>query len=471
MRAGGEGSIEESIGEGFAVSAAGSVISAEARPAGERLSRVIATSAVVEATGFGTAQLIRLVSNLILTRILFPSAFGLMAMLSLILYGLVMLSDVGLQQAVIRSPRGDDPEYLDTAWTIQALRGVMLWIASCAVAWPISVLFRERVLLAIIPVGAAVTLLNGLASTRILTLRRRLRPLPIVVLELCAQVAGVVGMIALARGGLGVWALVAGTIITAVIHTGFSYALPGTHRERFRIDRSCRDEISGFGRWIFASSAMTFVAGRGDQFIVGRALGTASLGLYNIGLNLAELPDALVNRLTGSVLFPLYARLLNERRREFTKAYYLSRAVFDTLVHAGLGGIAALAPWIIHVMYDARYQGAAAMLRLLAVRCSIGLWATPCEVALVAMGLSKYGFRRNLFVAVATMVCMPVGAAVGGPTGLIWGSAVARVAGIAALWPAAREQGVLHLGRELLVPAMLAAGFGLGTGLLWILPR
>jgi O-antigen/teichoic acid export membrane protein len=292
-----------------------------------------------------------------------------------------------------------------------------------------------------------------------------------VVLELSAQIAGVVTMIALAYLGVGVWSLVIGSIVSAMAHTGLSYALPGTHRERFRIDPDARHEIVHFGRWIYASSAVSFLAGRGDQLVLGRILGAASLGLYNIGLALAELPEAVANRVVAGILFPLFARIHNDRGGELPLVYYRTRLVFDAVLHTALGGLVALAPWLIRLLYDPRYLGAYPMLQVLALRTSVGLLATPCETALTAQGLSQYGFRRNLFVGIGNFVAMPAGYALGGTLGLVWGSTIARVAALVALWPAARERGLLRLGRELLFLPFLACGYGLGTLLSWVLPH
>ena len=282
-------------------------------PHAEPLARRLAKGAVVEVSGFGVAQILRLAANLVLTRLLFPEAFGLMAMLSLVLYGIVMLTDVGVAQAVIRSDRGEDLAFLDTAWSIQALRGLFLWVVASLLAWPASVLFREPLLLYLIPIGSLSAPIQGLASTRVFTMRRHLRPLPVVLLEISGQITGLAATIALAYGGLGIWSLVVGTLVAAVTHVGISHVLPGTHRERFRIDRDARQEIVRFGRWIYASSAVTFAAGRGDQLVLARLLGAASLGVYNIALALAEVPDALVGRVIDRLLYPLYARVHNER--------------------------------------------------------------------------------------------------------------------------------------------------------------
>ena len=88
-------------------------------------------SALFTLGGFGSAQLIRLASNLILTRLLFPEAFGMMALTMVFLQGLQMFSDVGVAPAIQQSKRGDDADFLDTAWTIQVVRGLCLWLAAC----------------------------------------------------------------------------------------------------------------------------------------------------------------------------------------------------------------------------------------------------------------------------------------------------------------------------------------------------
>lgn len=73
------------------------------------------------------AQFARLLSNLVLTRLLYPEAFGVMALVMVVLVGLQMFSDVGIGPAISRSARGDDPDFLNTAWTLNVFRGAGLW--------------------------------------------------------------------------------------------------------------------------------------------------------------------------------------------------------------------------------------------------------------------------------------------------------------------------------------------------------
>ena len=83
--------------------------------------------------GYGGAQLIRLLGNLILTRLLFEEAFGVMALMSTVLQGLELFSDIGIGPSLIQNERQDD-SFVNTAWTMQAARGVAIWLVACAVA-------------------------------------------------------------------------------------------------------------------------------------------------------------------------------------------------------------------------------------------------------------------------------------------------------------------------------------------------
>jgi O-antigen/teichoic acid export membrane protein len=192
--------------------------------------------------------------------------------------------------------------------------------------------------------------------------------------------------------------------------------------------------------------------------------------VFNIALALAELPLAVAGRLIEGLLYPSYARVNQERPADFCRVYYRSRLVLDFMVHTALGGLVALAPWLIHVMYDHRYQDAAPMLQVLALRTSLTILANPCQSALFVRGLSVYAFRRNLVVAICTFLAMPIGNELAGAMGLLWGTAVARAAALPMLWPAAKAAGVLRLEREFLFIPFLALGYGLGRAVLLVLP-
>jgi O-antigen/teichoic acid export membrane protein len=203
-------------------------MSALTRLQGNSLAARASRSALLTVGGFGFAQALRLASNLILTRLLFPEAFGLMALVLVWLMGLGLFSDVGITPSILHSKRGDDPDFLNTAWTMQILRGVGLWVVACLLAYPMALVYQEPMLTQILPVAALLLLFNGFRPTRMIMANRHLNLGRLTVLEALVQFIGVSSSVILALWTGSIWALVAAGVVGAaaelVIYSAF---LPG----------------------------------------------------------------------------------------------------------------------------------------------------------------------------------------------------------------------------------------------------
>ena len=146
------------------------------------------------AGGYGVRQILRFANNLILTRLLFPELFGLMAIVNLFVLGLNLFSDIGLNPAIIQSKRGDEATFLNTAWTIQVMRGVVLTVGAFFLAWPVSIFYDQPILLWALPVSGLTALFAGFNSTRMAEANRHLRMRELVFVELSAYVIGLVAV-------------------------------------------------------------------------------------------------------------------------------------------------------------------------------------------------------------------------------------------------------------------------------------
>lgn len=438
----------------------------QAAKAAAQATRGSGRAAFVEIVAYVATIALRLASNLLLTRLLFPEAFGLMALFHSVNYVLWMLSDVGIMQAVIMSKRGAEQKFLDTAFTIQVVRGVLLWLITCALTYPLVLIYNnERELLWILPVGAFATVLHGFQSPRVFLLRKEVRPLPLLKLDLSTQFIATALTVLLAYLGFGVKSMIISWLALSFMYAAGSYMLPGDYRPKLRMDKDSRHEIMHFGRWIFFSSALTSVAQKGDQFLLGRLLGFAELGIYNIAQQLAEMPETMVSKVINSAVYPTLSRVKNEQPAVFSDAFYHIRGWLDPLIFIGLGGLIGMARWIIELFYDDRYLLAATVLQVLAARAGIQVLALLCETCFTAHGESQFSFKRNLFVSVTLMIAMPVGAWLYGFKGVLWGSVVARGTALFALWPEARRRGYVRLHREFLAVPYGAIGFAIA----WLL--
>ena len=428
---------------------------------GNRLMARVARSASWIVLGYGASQAIRLASNLILTRLLFPEAFGLMALLSVVTVGLTLFSDVGIAPSIAQSKRGDDPDFLNTAWTIQVIRGAALWLVACGLAYPVALFYGEPELATYLPVAALSLLIAGFNPTRIETAHRHLLMGRLTALDLASQVIGIAVMIALAAWWQSVAALVVGGVVQALAKLALThFGLPGA-ANRFRWEAPAVKELITFGKWIFLSTVFWFFASQGDKAILGKFLTLETLGIYNIGYFLASFPLLLGTNVTSRVMIPVYREGADPARLARLR-YGLSGGVVGLLLVMALAG-----PWLVEVLYDDRYLSAGAIVTLLGVGLIPQVIGMTYDQAALAAGDSRRFFLYNAVRSSLQVGMLLAGAILAGVSGAILGMSLAMMLSHAVLIWLARAHGVWD-GRHDLVFALLgAAGGALALWLHW----
>ena len=180
------------------------------------LKRRVVTGTLWTIFGYGASQVIRLGSSLIMTRLLFPKAYGIMSLVYVVMQGLKMFSDIGIKPALIQHNRGEDPVFINTAWTIQVIRGFGLWLCASILAWPASLWFHEPMLIWCIPVASFSAAISGFNATSLALLNRKLILGRQTLLDLIEQIFTTCVTIALAYYWPSVWALVGGGLVGGV---------------------------------------------------------------------------------------------------------------------------------------------------------------------------------------------------------------------------------------------------------------
>lgn len=387
---------------------------------GSRASR----AAFASILGQGAAQGLRLVGNLILSYLLFPEAFGLMAIVNMLLLGLQVMSDLGIQPAIIRHPRGDDPDFVNTAWTIGVMRGVVLFVIGLALALPIARFYRDPMLIEIVPVATLSALIFGFTSTKVATLTRHLRPGPVLAIEVTAQAMGLVAMAVYAKLHPSVWALVIGGLVTAVIKTSLSqWALPGP-TNRFRWEARARRDLASFGKWLFVSSIFTFIAMRSDVAMLGRLLPVDTLGIYSIGIMLSVVVRDVLQQIYRFSLMPALAASHRAGAGVLAENFARVRRMALPAALFAILGATLVAPAFFGLLYDERYHAAAWIAQLSMLAVWFSFLADVAGNALLAVGNSRAWAVTNGVRAVTTTAGCAIGFAIAGLPGLMVGGAV-----------------------------------------------
>jgi O-antigen/teichoic acid export membrane protein len=410
-----------------------------------------------------------MVRSLILTRLLFPEVYGLMTLVWAVLFGLQMLADTGITATIIRDPRGDEPDFLNTAFTTNVLRGLLLWVVSCLLAYPLASIYGQPSLAQLLPATGLTALVHGFVSTSIYVRRRHMDFKRLTILSLSVEIISSIVVLTWAWFFPNVWAIVVSAVAGEMFHVAASHVyLPGI-RNRFRWDRSALDTFMVFGKWIYLSSAAYFLSTQSDRFLLGKYLNMAQLGVYGVATVLSSAVQTVVLKINSEVLYPAYSRVVAEGARRLRDAVLRSRLVGSPIMIVPIAMMTVLSTRIIDLLYDHRYHDAGWMLQVLCVRLLIVAVISNGESCLVALGHPKYQFLENLCRAVAIVVALPIGWWQAGMHGLIWAVALSELAPLIVVSSGLIRHGMYSIAAELWTVTCVVVGvlLGLGVATLW----
>ena len=362
------------------------------------------------------SQGIRLVSNLILARLLFPEAFGLMALTNAILQGLEMFSDLGIGPSVIQA-KDPHPRLLDTAWSLHAVRGMGLFVLALLLAYPAALWYGDKRLVFLVAAVGLVSAIRGLSSTRMYTLSKELRLRDIAQVEIASQLVFVLVSSFSAWVWPSVWALVFGGWAGALSYCLLTYLVTKAPWPTWCWDRDALRTITRFGRWVLVSTIFTYALGQGDRLILGSFMTFTQLGLYQIANVLARAVTQISSGVASRVLFPLYATVGRETTPELIRRITKLRLATMALLLPPSWVLTCAGDFVVRLLWDDRYQGAGWMVRVLSASTIFAsLSAGPVYLA---RGEAWIGFANNVFNACVLIPAMIIGAHFWGTTGLV----------------------------------------------------
>ncbi|MEL6952852.1 MAG: oligosaccharide flippase family protein [Pseudomonadota bacterium] len=340
-------------------------------------------------SGFGGESILRLGANLILTRLLAPDMFGLMALAMTFVTGVALMSDLGTSHSVVRSKRGDDPDFLATAWSVQVMRGCIIATASVALAWPLAQVYEQPELFLILAALSFQPLIAGFNSVGFATQARKMQLGRVMLVNLAAQATITVVMILFALALQSVWALVVGTLMGAVAKMVLSHLLLERHPIRFHLEREALGEIIRFGRWVLLSTLFTFLGGRGITAVHGALVPLDVLGVLAVSTVLIRAFETLVQKLLTAVGFSAFARVLRERPEDLPKILANVRNKFLTVCVLGFVLVSFISQPLIDFLYDERYALAGSFLAIQALNGGLRVLVRPYQEVMLASGDSR----------------------------------------------------------------------------------
>lgn len=358
--------------------------------------------------GYGLGQAIRLGTNVVLARLLAPELFGTMLIVNTLMTGIQLFSDVGIGQNIIHSPRALEPSFYNTAWSLQILRSIGIWLIILLAAVPAAHFYGVPILSAILPVSGFSMVLLGLASVSPAILQKKMLFGRMTVFNLATALISSALFITFACLTPTVWALVWSGVVGTAVTTLLTYFLVPGLKQRFHIDRPSLSEITNFGKWVYFNSMVYFLSINFDRLYIAKVVPLQILGIYGIARSLSDLFGNTANHLGNSVIFPFISSHADRPRETLRRELVTIRAKFLGLAALGCSLFIATADLGIKLLYDQRYHEATWMLPLLTLGSWFSMLATTNESTLLGLGVPSYTAIANSVRFILLVIGLPL---------------------------------------------------------------
>ncbi|MEM9374043.1 MAG: oligosaccharide flippase family protein, partial [Planctomycetota bacterium] len=319
------------------------------------------------AAEFGSNQGLRLVRNVFLTHMITQQMYGLLGLAGIVVDFVNNISDVGINMSIIRQRRDDEQRFLDSAWTLSVIRGLLVWLIACAMAFPAALFYDEPALALAVPLLGLSAVMLGACSTKFSTYNRDLEFARVTLIKIVGKVIGFGATIAwalIAPDNLGV--ILVGPLLAGLLTLIASHMLLAGTNNRFAWDRDAIRELISFGKWVFLATLLTFLIRKGDLLIIGKLEGTEAFAVYAVAYSMANMLPKMCQAISSKVLFPIYSNIQNDEPAELRRKIFKARFWLLRLFLPALWLLIAFGGFVVDLLYPDSYTEAGWMLELLA---------------------------------------------------------------------------------------------------------
>lgn len=244
---------------------------------------------------------------IILGRLIAPSEFGLLGIAILTMATLESFLQSGFKEALIHK-EGNIQSYLNTAWTINIFRSILLYIILFFSAPYVALFFDCPNATLIIQVIGISFLLSGSSNIGSIYFSKNLEFNKQFILQISGVIINFSVSVTLALIYKNVWALVWGSLASNTVTWILSYRLH-PYRPRLCWDWGQTKELWGFGKWILVTSILGLIVTKGNEFFLGKYLGVTMMAFYQYAYKIADLPTTEIISVVSRITFPAYSKI------------------------------------------------------------------------------------------------------------------------------------------------------------------
>jgi O-antigen/teichoic acid export membrane protein len=361
--------------------------------------QVLKNSAIVVVVQFA-GIIVKFFSNIMLAWFLTPDAFGIAAIVTTIFMALSLLSDVGIGDNIVRNPDGEKADFYQSCFSLQIVRGVVLYAVLALIALPLANLYGDEIIRACLLVGGISLLIDGFLSTRFYVLQRNHQVKKLALLDLTAQLIAAIVVIIYCLFSPTVWALVIGHVVSSVVKTIGSHYVAPMSFAGYRLITTRYQEILSFGKWIFLNTLFHFVITQSDKLILGKLIPTHDLGIYAISASLTAITMMLSYNFSLRIVYPVLSQAARGSGENYAeKIHETMRHILPALLVFCLFTF-ALAPLFFEYLYKDSYLAAGQVTQYLALMTWFMILYDLYQKVPVSYGFPKHTATISFFTSI-----------------------------------------------------------------------
>ena len=411
-------------------------------------------------TGYGLQTALRFISRILLAKLLVTAApLGTVAVVTTVLSGLEMISDLGLEVNIVQHRDGAGARFLGTTRTVQLLRSISLFLIAAALAFPISWIYHDPQLGPLLVFGAVSVLLRGFINPGMVVLVRDVDLRRPTMIGMAAEIIGFLVTVLWALKAPSAWCLVGGSVASAAtIAIGSQFA---GLRVAFAWDKAYARNIVHFGGWIILSTGTYFLSSRGEVLMLKGAIPDIEFGCFAFASMLVSTPLSAVNQLASQVVLPFLATWIRDGQETARQQFRRLKWLFTGLALCFSWGAILLSPVLIHLLHLNRsYAMLGWMVQFLGARAAFDVFALPASNSLLASGASRYSAIANFVRLIVLMagLFLTVSTFKLGLHGAIWVLVGAPLLAYASLMPGLARHLNRVMGTEIVTFVVFAVG-------------
>jgi len=374
---------------------------------------------------FGT-QIITLGISILLARLIPPSEFGLLGMVTVFTAFAGIFINFGFSEVLIQKD-AITKEDLDTVFFCNITISVVLYILFFSIAPLLAVFYSEPRLVLITRVVAILFLIAPLSSVKPALVSKSMDFKLSTKISLTSLISGAIVAVVMALYGFGVWSIVAQSLVSTLV-SAIYYKVISDYQPVLRFHKAAFKSMIGMGSSIAGNTIVNYWTRNADNLLVGKFLGETALGIYNRAYSLMLLPLTNISRVIINVMLPSFS-MIKHNKAEVKRIYLRITEMVAAITFPLMFGLSAVSGIFVLALFGNKWAGMIPILSILAIIGAIQSILTFNGSVYISQGKANIAFRVTLIFNIVFLIGIVIGLHYGGLMGIAYSYFITTIMG------------------------------------------